>query len=182
MRKNLFAAYLIAWLTIAGTAPAAHADNSIVVVIKGAAKGMTYPIPITNQGTVQGNCFTVPLLDLRTDKEIGTALECMSDVYTSNGGFATTATTYFHFAEGILVSRLRATAQPIIEGSPLMTHITGGIPAPGDNQILYGTGKFKNAKGAVRLSGAVNMSNFGNNEIIFDCIFVINLQPGIGAQ
>ncbi len=57
-----------------------------------------------------------------------------------------------------------------------MTHITGAIPRPGENSVLSGSGAFKGAAASVRISGAVNMSNFANGEITFDCIFVVTFR------
>ena len=36
-------------------------------------------------------------------------------------------------------------------------------------------GRYQNATGSVRLSGAVNLSELGDGVITFDCLFVINL-------
>jgi hypothetical protein len=49
------------------------------------------------------------------------------------------------------------------------------VPNPGANSIIGGTGRFQNATGSVRLSGAVNLSELGDGVITFDCVFVINL-------
>ena len=46
--------------------------------------------------------------------------------------------------------------------------------AAGDN-VIYGDGKFSDAAGSVRLSGLVNMENFGSGIIVFDCLFVIDI-------
>jgi hypothetical protein len=51
-----------------------------------------------------------------------------------------------------------------------ITHVTGSFPT--DNNILYGTGRFENVQGRVRVSGGVNMTNtVAANEITFDCFF-----------
>ncbi len=58
-----------------------------------------------------------------------------------------------------------------------MTHITGASSKK--NSVLRGTGRFKNSKGTVRLSGMVNMTDFTGDEgspITFDCLFVIDLK------
>ena len=75
----------------------------------------------------------------------------------------------------------RTTVAPIFEGSPgppSATHIVGDITGPGGDNILteYGTRRFRNKSGSVRLSGAVDMSALGTlGEIGFNCIFVIDL-------
>jgi hypothetical protein len=86
-----------------------------------------------------------------------------------------TATTFFYFPGGTLVSRGRVTVQPVLTGSTDFTHITGAVPSPYGNNVIYGDGKFKKAVGSVRLSGAVNMSAFADGLIFFDCVFVIDI-------
>src|SRR2546422_9836220 len=130
-------------------------------------------IPATDRGTTMANCFDVNLIDARTDALIGTASDCLADIDPEGDGLALTGTTFFHFKAGTLVSRGRTTVSPISPSalSP-MSHITGAIPFPGTNQVLFGTGKFARQMASVRLSGAVNMSNFAaRNEIEFSCIF-----------
>jgi hypothetical protein len=42
--------------------------------------------------------------------------------------------------------------------------------------VIYGDGKFQNAAGKVRLSGAVNLSALTTaGQIFFDCVFVIDI-------
>ena len=49
------------------------------------------------------------------------------------------------------------------------------VPDEGGNQIVSGTGRFRNATGRVRLNGDVDMSLFFSDNIItFDCIFRID--------
>ena len=90
-------------------------------------------------------------------------------------------TTFFYFSGGTVVSQVDTTVQPVTHGSPDFTHITGAIPWPGENNVIYGDGKFENAEGPVRLSGAVNLSNFdpemGKYEITIDCLFTLDVGP-----
>ena len=77
---------------------------------------------------------------------------------------------------GTLISRGLTTVQPVLHGSVDFTHITGAIPSPGDEGVIYGDGKFKNASGPVRLSGAVNLSELASDGLItFDCMFLIDI-------
>jgi hypothetical protein len=90
---------------------------------------------------------------------------------------ALVGTTTFHLPGGTLTSRGSTTVQPILT-DPIetpITHVTGAVPDAGANSIIGGTGRFANATGSVRLSGAVNLSNLDNGEITFDCVFAINL-------
>jgi hypothetical protein len=44
------------------------------------------------------------------------------------------------------------------------------------SDVIYGDGKFNNAAGSVRLSGAVNMSALNSDGlIVFDCVFIIDI-------
>ena len=69
---------------------------------------------------------------------------------------------------------MRSTIQPVLEGSPGITHITGSI---GDEMnIVAGTGRYQNAQGTARLVGAVNLARLADENIItFDCVFRIVL-------
>ena len=85
-------------------------------------------------------------------------------------------TTIFKFRSGTITTRGLTTVQPTTIGSPDFTHVTGAIPQAGDNNVLAGTGRFTNATGPVRLSGAVNMSKLDTEgKIAFDCVFIMTL-------
>ena len=122
-------------------------------------------------------CFTLDLVDLATGNVIGDATDCLADIVPdAGGGMALTGTTFFNFPGGELVSRGRTTVQPVLDGSVDFTHITGAVPQDGDNSVLSGTGRFNQAEGAVRLSGAVNLAELDSDgKITFDCVFVISL-------
>ena len=122
-------------------------------------------------------CFDLDLIDLKKNRVIGTATDCLSDITEVGDGLALVGTTFFNFDDGTIVSRGLTTVQPTTHGSPNSTHITGAI-SDGSNDILSGTDEFEDATGSVRLSGAVDMSSFDATEgspITFDCIFVITL-------
>ena len=121
------------------------------------------------------------MVDVSTGKVIGTAEGCLSEVGDGdNGGLLLTGTTFFNFPGGQVVTRGRTTVQPLNEMAPgsSITHITGAIPAPGTNQVLAGTRRFRDASGTARLSGAVDLSSFTGvgTPIGFDCIFELNLK------
>jgi hypothetical protein len=159
----------------------AHADEQLplIVQLQGRAVGVTRPIPpIGGTGTEEGNCFNGELTDLRTGKVVGTGMYCLTNVETMDQALALTATTVFDFRDGTLVSRNRTTVQPVTDGSPAATHITGAIPAPLTQTILpdYGTGRFKNVSGSVRQAGALDMSHFTDkNELALNNLYVITL-------
>jgi len=121
-------------------------------------------------------CFDLDLVDLKTDHTIGWATDCLSNINPVGDGLALTGTTFFHFNEGTLVSRGLTTVQPVLHGSANFTHITGAIPEPTDDSVIWGDGRFKKADGPVRLSGAVNLSKLASDgEITFDCVFLIRI-------
>ena len=130
-------------------------------------------------------CFDVELVDLKKNKPIGTATDCLSDLTafgTSMDGIALIGTTYFNMGKkGPLITRGNTSVQAV--GHPTVTphgknisHITGA--SSDENAILGGTRKFKNATGTARLSGMVNLLKFDGevgSPITFDCIFIIDL-------
>lgn len=123
-------------------------------------------------------CFDVALVDAKTGSTIGSAIDCLSGITPSvtDNGVMLTGTTFFFFPGGTLISQGLTTVQPVLHGSADFTHITGAVPSPSDNGVIYGDGKFKNAAGPVRLSGAVNLSMLNSDGLItFDCVFVIDI-------
>ena len=176
------------------TPAVALAGNNLVVTLRGVGTVMDAadnPIPdIDENGTL---CFETELFDTKTDHLIGTGADCLQAIaaYDSNGDPADefdlaptvtlTRTTFFYFPQGTMAATGRTTVAPQFEvspGPPPVTHIVGDITGPGGDNILtqYGTGRFKNAAGSVRLSGAVDMSALGTEgKIGFNCVFVITL-------
>jgi len=126
-------------------------------------------------------CFDVDLIDLRNQKVIGTATDCLANITPAGDGVAVVGTTYFHLPQGTLISRGLTTAQPVAHptttpSGQTITHITGASST--ENAILGGTHGFSQSTGTVRLSGMVDMSGFmgsPGDPVSFDCIFVINL-------
>ncbi len=146
--------------------------HNLIVELKGTAAGEGRDID-----GVQMFCFDVDLFDVAGGRRIGTGTDCL-DLGSIVGdptieGFAISNTTFFHLPGGTLKSRNRTTIQPVIDGSPGMTHSTSDVPTA--NNILEGTGRFGKAEGIARLAGAVDMSLFFSDGIIsFNCIFVLS--------
>ena len=128
-------------------------------------------------------CFDLDIIDLKTGKKIGTASDCLSNINGVGDGLALVGRTIFNFDGGTLITRGLTSVQAVTHGSPDFTHITGAIPTEGENSVLAGSGRFKDATGPVRLSGAVKLVPIPNGDgpeddqlqITFDCIFDISL-------
>lgn len=158
--------------------PNDYDPNKMVLRLKGTAVGETRPIAdLDGDGNIDdGNCFDLDLFDVRTGDKIGTATDCLSKVNPVGDGLALTGTAIFNLPDGKITSRALTSVQPTTHGSDGKTHITGAISTEGDNDIVEGTGQYSNATGSVRLSGAVDMTKvMSDNEISFDCLFLIEL-------
>ena len=130
------------------------------------------PDPSLVSGTLLG-CFQVDMFDPRKGKKIGTGFDCLTDVVNPDGQLQEvilTDTAFFVFNNGMVVSQdiVEIRQAPLGQGK---THLTGSLPDV-DN-IIAGTQHFDGASGQVRLSGAVDMSDIGNGNLGFDCLFVI---------
>jgi hypothetical protein len=167
-------------LSVCANAVTPDHGRTLIVQLKGRAVGETRTIPPieATRTTSEGNCFDVDLLDIMTDKSIGTATRCFTDVNTVNGGMVLTDTTFCRLQEGTIVARSRTAVQPALDGLPDVTHIATAIPAPLATTILpdAGSGVFKGVPGTTRLAGAMDMRQFRErNEIGFNDLYLIKL-------
>jgi hypothetical protein len=194
MKKTVLIMFTLVLFALATSPLMAHGKTKrMVVQLKGQAEAFLRDVPAPDGGQIlDAICFEVPMFDVRTNKQLGVAFDCLSDIDLSGDPrVALTDTTIFEFKKGTLVSYGRVAIEPIKEpnepdtepigAAPDSTHITGSVPPPGTQNVIAeaGTNKFKGRTGSVRLSGAVNMSDFdavaGVGSIVFDCLFVINL-------
>jgi hypothetical protein len=167
-------------LSVYASAVTPDHGRTLVVQLKGRAVGETRTIPPieATRTTSEGNCFDVDLVDVMTDKSIGTATRCFTDINTVNGGMVLTDTTFFRLQEGTIVARSRTAVQPALDGSSDVTHIATAIPAPLTTTVLpdAGSGVFKGVPGTTRLAGAMDMRQFRErNEIGFNDLYLIKL-------
>ncbi len=151
--------------------------RTLVLNMRGAATSMPTPIPqIESSGTEEALGFDLPVFDLATGEQVGTVLETLADITEEDTGLALVGTQTFHLDDGDLTVRGLTSVSPMTHGSPGYTHMTGGVPAEGENNVLSGTGAYEAAQGSVRLSGAVDLSRFeSEGRIGFNCIFVVEL-------
>jgi hypothetical protein len=135
-------------------------------------------------------CFDGLIFDAASGREIGTATDCLKPISLDNGGTAFDSsddsleiigTTIFELPAGTIYSQGLTSVRPVTwdtDDQP-NTHITGAIPYDDDNSIIASTGKYKNSTGIVRLSGAVDMTDFvtetGEGPLGFTCLFIITL-------
>jgi len=171
---------IIAGLMATSWANAAGIGNNIVVrmVGTGQAYGGNDLFDEFDLDPLDALCFDAKLVDVKTGNVIGKATDCLSGINSSitDNGIMLTGTTFFFFKGGTLVSQGLTTVQPVLHGSAAFTHVTGAVPSASDNGVVYGDGKFKNADGPVRLSGAVNLSALDSDGLItFDCVFIIDI-------
>ncbi len=178
MQKLSLGSFAFALIILGNAASAAGLSNNIAVRLVGTAEMFVGDSLFTEFGLAPEGalCYDVDLVDVKSGDVIGSATDCLTNINPMGSGVALTGTTFFFFPGGTVVSRGLTTVQPTLHGSSGFTHITGAVPQPGDNSVVYGDGKFKNASGPVRLSGAVNLTNFPA-AATFDCVFVLDVGP-----
>ncbi len=188
MRRTLRVLLLLALVAAIGSPAGAVPGSQQIEILKllGTAPGVVRPfsdfgpIPPTPQGSTQGLCFQLPLVDATRDEVVGTAFDCLSDIAPGpdGNGIILTDTVILDFDGGRIVARDRVTIQPVIDGSPAFTHITGAIPLASTINSLFTSGQFKDEVARVRVSGGVNLSRFGESPpvITFDCLLEVRIQ------
>jgi len=183
IKTNIFLVILVTLLS-ASEANARGFGKNIVVVLGGTGTADVsgehfYQLGLDDELAELGGatCFDIDLIDAKTGNVIGSGADCLSRVNPSmtDNGMSLTATTFFYFPGGTLVSQGLVTVQPKLDGLEEFTHVTGAAPSPSENSVIYGDRKFKKAAGSVRLSGLVNLSEFGSGVIDFDCVFIIDI-------
>ena len=176
LRRLSVCTFVLALIIMGNTAYAAGLGTNIAVRLVGTGDLFNGDSLFNEFGLSPAGalCYDLDLVDAKSGNVIGSAADCLSNINLIGDGVALTGTTFFFFPGGTVVSQGLTTVQPVLHGSPDFTHITGAIPQPGDNSVVYGDGKFQNASGPVRLSGAVNLTNFPN-QATFDCVFILDV-------
>lgn len=175
---KIFLALLVALLSTSG-ASASGRNNDIVVLLAGEGLADGSGSQFTDLGLVVPEgvlCFDIDLISPRTGRVIGSGSDCLSAITQyDNGAMSLTATSFFHFRHGTIVSQGLVTVQPKLHGLEEYSHVVGAAPSTSENNVIYGDGRFKDASGSVRLSGLVNLERLGSGYIDFDCLFVIDI-------
>lgn len=153
-----------------------HQRRHLVFGMRGVAEGEMQEIE-TPDGIVEANCFEVILYDLETDRVIGHATNCVYNLQFDECGNAsvTEHNIFRFFGRGTLTVNATGTLAAVTTDPELtpVTHVTGAIPFPDDNNIVSGTRAFRHARGSVRLSGGINLMMIQENIVNLDCLFVI---------
>jgi hypothetical protein len=154
----------------------------ILVKLTGTGAGYLRPVPGFDEEAL---CFDIDLLDLRTNKIIGGATDCISAPQMNVDGVEFVGTTYLYFPDGNTIATqgnvsVRSVAEEniVLRTGQKITNITGS--ATTGNTFIEGesTGIYKNSTGNARISGMINTENFAFNvgdEQFFDCIFEIQI-------
>jgi hypothetical protein len=194
MYRTLTTALVVTMISLSIGLLSAQASN-VVLRLAGTQVGEMRQIDTNGDGTPdkEANCFDVDLVDPNSGLKLGTGSDCLSDVEVLNPGqpgcenpdqsiagcnVRLIDTAIFQFSDGTLVAQGAVSIPVALDEGTLnagITHVTGSFPT--ENNILYGTGRFENVQGRVRVSGGVNMSNtVAANEITFDCFFYLQIE------
>lgn len=200
MKRKIYISAIISIIIISSSVKAVFSqtmfdlrdsDDKFVTVqllwlIEGAKDLYECEVPETDQGSTLATCHDHEIIDLHTNRVIGTATDATTDVTEDGEGLIATGTTFFHLRQGDLVIRGRGTIQPMLEGEPILnnahvTHIAGIFPEPDANNVIDGTGLFKDAEGTFSLLGALDLTNMAEGQSQFHCVYLINLRLKRGA-
>ncbi|MEM7203765.1 MAG: hypothetical protein AAF628_26110 [Planctomycetota bacterium] len=177
----LTVAFALPTAPVTPEAPPAGRSTTLLLEMRGTDVGETRMID-----GVPMVCFDVDLVDVLSGRVIGHGTDCldmasMTADPSGGPGFAISNTSLFQLPQGSLKTRNRTTVQPILEGSPGLTHGTTDVATA--LNVLEANGGFNGARGIARLHGGVDMSRFTTDNVIsFNCLFVITLyqeQDGI---
>ena len=170
-------------------------EVSLLWYIGGTQEYFECEVPPTALGTTQAGCHEHPVLDLKRDRIVGTAVDATADVFPAGDDalYATGTTTFEltvgRFAGSTLQVRGTGTIQPVVVGTPHfewtsravdnnntpISHVAGIFPEPGQNMVLAGTGVFKGATGTFGLFGGLDIVS-SPDAGSFNCIFKIDLK------
>ncbi|RMA58083.1 hypothetical protein [Ulvibacter antarcticus] len=176
--KNIFLAMLII-LTISCTSDDYHEEvpdleqTQLRVIGKGTAVAQLKIInnPDTGQ-PIEAFCFLMELINAETGEIIGTLEDCdMGTTENSDGTLISKIVTKFIITnEGSIISRGDVLQKPIGD-ERFSTEFT-----PFEDNIVEITGDFEGMKGRTTLIGEVDLSQFDQNIITFNCNFTIDLE------
>lgn len=147
--------------------------SQIRVIAQGlaVAQAKTMTNPATGE-QAEGFCFLMDMVDADTGKVIGTVNDC--DIQTTefpDGTLISTVVTTFNFdGRGSITSVSEVLQKPIGDGK-FTTNST-----PVENNIFDTTFDFEGGKGKVTLKGEIDLAQFDQNIVGFNCNFTIDLE------
>lgn len=124
-------------------------------------------------------CFKVPMYDASGRIRRGTGINCLSDRVDIGDAITVSNTVFFRMPGGVVVSKGRMTAQPVVTPWVLggiyggMTHLVGSLPE--DPNTVKTSRRFKRWQGRVSSSGFVDLAKFESGTIRMDSIYQIQL-------
>jgi hypothetical protein len=137
--------------------------------------GTNDDLPMDNSGYT---CFKIPLHDPASGTQIGWGIDCLRDL-PADPGPAVEAFSIFDMPGGVLVNHgitsLGLFSAGVGDANGQVNVMTGSIPAPGAESLIFGTKRFKNASGTARVSGAVRV---GEGVEFFNCMWQLFLNDG----
>jgi hypothetical protein len=177
MKLALYLSLTIVGCSLAGQASAHHKKEDLLLLLDGRKNTYDCEIPATDRGTTTASCADHDVIDLRTRKVIGVAVNTAADVDQVGDGFVATGTTFFRLKNGTFTLRGRGTIQPVLEGKVFnnapVTHFAEIFPDLDEPQVLGGTGKYKDASGTFALLGALDLSKLQQREEQFHLVYFI---------
>ena len=184
-RHGGFGRYEHSWFKKHGPHRKAHKveRENMLLLLGGIRRSYECEVPATDRGTTKASCHDHEVIDMKTNKIIGHAVDATTDMETVDGGLVGTGTTFFYLKDGSFVVRGRGTIQPVLHGDPIhsgsqVTHIAGIFPDNGEDNIMTseGTGKYEDATGTFSLLGALDLSNAGEGIASYYCVYVIDME------
>lgn len=151
-------------------------------------------VPPTDLGTTTADCHHHDIVDLRTGKVIGSAIDSSTDAELVGNQIVVTGTTFFSIEKGPFKgAKLTLRGRGAIAPHPIpnvelafagidlpvdkvpITHFAAITPIKGvDNNVLEASGKLRGAQGTFALWGQLDLSQLPNNGA-FNCIYNIQL-------
>lgn len=127
-------------------------------------------------------CFEIDLVDPASGVIVGTGVDCLAPTPVGPVGnefdaIVVEAFSFFMLPGGSFVSNgltsVRAFIPGIGDAGGDFTHVTGSLP-DGDN-IVGANGQFAES-GSTRVSGAVDLSQFGAGIVSFNCLWIVEIE------
>ena len=193
LRKSRLA-FLVVSMCLVSTATAEHFNDPNITedtvnvrylwLLNGIRNTYECEIPPTDQGTTVANCHDHEIIDLKSGEILGMATDATADATMEGTAIVATGTTTFRLPQGTLIIRNRGVIQPMTPGggtptyerSPV-THIAGIFPDdPDENNVIGGTGIFRNATGNFALLGALDLTNSASGQAKFHCVYFMDLK------